>query len=662
MEAPAPSPPPPSEKFTKLETTKQPNNHRSKTKHHHPDPPAAAQVTFRLLCHVRTAGAVIGNSGSVIRRLETLTGSKIKFEEGLPNCHERVVNIVGDAAVEKRISVGEDETADMSKAQEGLLRVFERVVEVESNSENKERENNEFNCCRLLVQTGRVGAVMGKGGKIVDGIRKSSGAKIRVLKKEQVPVCAGPKEELIQITGGILAVKKALLAISRLLQGRTLRGEATRHLSSAGTDLLEYHSVGHSSSADVDKILNSHEDSSSRKVTFKILCSSKIAGGVIGKGGNTIRCLENETGASVNFVSLASGSTERVAIISALESHDPLFSPAQIAAVRVFARCMEVSVDLRLISGLGKDESVSTRLLVGSSQVGCLMDEGGRVSPDISIARGAEIIFVGPDCLPKCAQIGDNVVQITGNYENVKNAVFQLTGRLRESFFSEAECRSGSYSGIPRTSPNGGGETKLSRLSYMDQLYESVRSRITSNYENVKGAVSQITGRLRESFFSEAECRHCSHSGIPRIIPDGGETKLSKLSYVDQLHHLGFVHKSSTSHIPGSQSEPENRARSIRRHVNSSKALTTTTSGLKHQSNVRKEEPKLTVKVEVPEKVFDFVYGENGSNLARLREISGATVIVKDPRPGENSGKVIISGTPERIQIAQSLLHAFISF
>ncbi|KAL7104277.1 hypothetical protein ACP275_08G234200 [Erythranthe tilingii] len=661
MEA-APSPPP-SKKFTKFETAKQPNNHRSptarggassNTKHHHPDHPAAAQVVFRLLCHVRTAGAVIGNSGSVIRRLETLTGSKIQLEEGLPNCHERVVNIVGDAAVEKRISVGEEETADVSKAQEGLLRVFERVLEVERNSENNERENNErneFNCCRLLVQTGRVGAVMGKGGKIVDGIRKSSGAKIRVLKKEQVPVCAGPKDELIQITGGTLAVKKALLAVSRLLQGRTLRGEATRHLSSA-----------HSSSADVDKILNSHEDSSSRKVTFRILCSSRIAGGVIGKGGNTLRCLEKETGASVNFVSPASGSTERVAIISALESHDPLFSPAQIAAVRVFARCMEVSVDLRLISGLGKHESVSARILVGSSQVGCVMDEGGRVSPDISIATGAEIILVGPDCLRKCAQIGDNVVQITGNYENVKNAVFQLTGRLRESFFSEAECGHGSYSGIPRTNPNGGGETKLSRLSYMDQIYESVRSRITSNYENVKSAVSQITGRLREGFFSEAECRHCSHSGIPRISPEGRETKLSKLSYVDQLHHLGFVHKSTTSHIPGSQSEPENSARSIQRHVNNSKALTTITSGLKHQSNVRNEEPKLTVKVVVPEKVFDFVYGENGSNLARLREISGATVVVKDPRPGENTGTVIISGTPERIQIAQTLLHAFISF
>lgn len=206
-----------SQKITKSETTQKVNNHRSSsargggssnTKQHHPDPPAAGQVTFRLLCHVHTAGGVIGSSGSIIKHLETLTGSKIRFEEGIPNCHERVINIVGDAALEKKISVGggeEEGMVDVSKAQEGLMRVFERVLEVEGNARNNENEDNHEHHsngsigCRLLAPTGQIGALMGKGGKIVDGIRKSSGAKIRVLKKEQIPPCAGPEEELIQV-------------------------------------------------------------------------------------------------------------------------------------------------------------------------------------------------------------------------------------------------------------------------------------------------------------------------------------------------------------------------------------------------------------------------------------------------------------------------------
>mgnify|MGYP004717479491 CR=1 FL=1 len=41
---------------------------------------------------------------------------------------------------------------------------------------------------------------MGGGGSIVDGSRRNSGARIRVLKREQIPACATPEEELIQVT------------------------------------------------------------------------------------------------------------------------------------------------------------------------------------------------------------------------------------------------------------------------------------------------------------------------------------------------------------------------------------------------------------------------------------------------------------------------------
>lgn len=202
-----------SQKITKSETKQHVNNHRNSstrgggsnnTKQHHSDPHAPRKVAFRLLCHVHTAGGVIGNSGSIIKQLETLTGSKIRFEEPLPNCHERVINIVDDAASEKKISVGGG-VEDVSGAQEGLMRVFERVLEVEGNARNNETENNNVHhnngtvACRLLAPTGQIGALMGKGGKIVDGIRKSSGAKVRVLKKDQTPLCAAPEEELIQV-------------------------------------------------------------------------------------------------------------------------------------------------------------------------------------------------------------------------------------------------------------------------------------------------------------------------------------------------------------------------------------------------------------------------------------------------------------------------------
>ncbi|THF98401.1 hypothetical protein TEA_025689 [Camellia sinensis var. sinensis] len=59
-----------------------------------------------------------------------------------------------------------------------------------------------------------------------------------------------------------------------------------------------------------------------------------------------------------------------------------------------------------------------------------------------------------------------------------------------------------------------------------------------------------------------------------------------------------------------------------------------------------------TVEIVVPENVIGSIYGENGSNLARLRQISGAKVIVHEPHPGATDRKVIISGTPDETQAA----------
>nr|AFK39431.1 unknown [Lotus japonicus] len=67
-----------------------------------------------------------------------------------------------------------------------------------------------------------------------------------------------------------------------------------------------------------------------------------------------------------------------------------------------------------------------------------------------------------------------------------------------------------------------------------------------------------------------------------------------------------------------------------------------------------------TVEIVVSEHVFSSVYGEDGGNVDRIRQISGASVTVYDPSAGTSQGKVVISGTPDQTFAAQSLLQAFI--
>nr|XP_016448508.1 PREDICTED: flowering locus K homology domain-like [Nicotiana tabacum] len=274
---------------------------------------------------------------------------------------------------------------------------------------------------------------MGKGGAIVDGIRKSTGAKIKVLKKDQLPACAVPEEELIQIMGRTLAVKKALVPISRRLQVCLPADRTTAHVTSEGAvreqsadflldtkpsiPPLQRNAVNHSSvvqslSSDVDRVLNLDADSAQRKVVFRLLCSNDAAGGVIGKGGIIVKALEKDTGASIKFSTPIAGSKDRVATISSLESREPLYSPAQVATVRVFERSLEASRVHRHIPGVGKGGSISARILVGSSEIKCLIAEWERVSSEIGLSRGVEVQLLGAEHAPNCAAENDKVVQV----------------------------------------------------------------------------------------------------------------------------------------------------------------------------------------------------------------------------------------------------------
>ncbi|KAK6911132.1 K Homology domain, type 1 [Dillenia turbinata] len=66
------------------------------------------------------------------------------------------------------------------------------------------------------------------------------------------------------------------------------------------------------------------------------------------------------------------------------------------------------------------------------------------------------------------------------------------------------------------------------------------------------------------------------------------------------------------------------------------------------------------VEIVVPQILLTHIYGENNSNISQIRQISGAKVTINDPKPGATEGVVIVSGTPDQIRAAQSLIHAFI--
>lgn len=169
-------------------------------------------VAFRLLCHASRIGGVIGKSGSVIKQLQQTTGAKIRIEDALPDSPDRVVVVVAQSGLASRVSLrspignvnggddGEGGEMDVSKAQEALLKVFDRILEVAAESGAVGiGVGVGVVSCRLLAEAQQVGSVIGKGGKVVEKIRKESGCKIRVL-TDKLPACAASTDEMIEVS------------------------------------------------------------------------------------------------------------------------------------------------------------------------------------------------------------------------------------------------------------------------------------------------------------------------------------------------------------------------------------------------------------------------------------------------------------------------------
>ena len=204
------SPPPKRQGFATMADPNPKPNHSngpyykpSKSKPHPPPltlPPG--HVAFRLLCHASRIGGVIGKSGNVIKSLQQATGARIRVDDAPPESPDRVIFVVAPAAspggCNGDVDGGEGLEA-VSKAQEALLKVFQRILDVAAESDGVEVGDDRVVSCRLLAEAAQVGSVIGKGGKVVEKIRKDTGCKIRVL-NDRLPACAAPSDEIVEVS------------------------------------------------------------------------------------------------------------------------------------------------------------------------------------------------------------------------------------------------------------------------------------------------------------------------------------------------------------------------------------------------------------------------------------------------------------------------------
>ncbi|XP_057981274.1 KH domain-containing protein At4g18375 [Malania oleifera] len=407
----------------------------------------AEDTVYRFLCPGRKIGSIIGRGGEIVKQLRVDTKSKIRIGETVSGCDERVVTIYSSS---DETNPFEDSDNFVSPAQDALFRVHNRVVADESHGDDESEETPQVTA-RLLVPSDQIGCIIGKGGQIVQNIRSESGAQIRILKDEHLPPCALSTDELVQISGEPSVVKKALYQIASRLHDNPSRSQ--HMLTSAVPNA--YPSVGplvgpaagapimglaplvgtyggyKGDGGDWSRSFYSapRDEGTAKEFALRLVCPTGNIGGVIGKNGVIINQIRQESGAIIKVDSSAAEGDECLISISAKEVFEDTFSPVIEAAVRLQPRCSEkIERDSGIIS-------FTTRLLVPTSRIGCLIGKGGAIITEMRKLTKANIRILPKENLPKIAAEDDELVQISGDLDVAKDALVQITTRLRANLF-----------------------------------------------------------------------------------------------------------------------------------------------------------------------------------------------------------------------------------
>ncbi|GAU14140.1 hypothetical protein TSUD_169650 [Trifolium subterraneum] len=393
-------------------------------------------TVYRYLCPVRKIGSIIGRGGEIVKQLRADTKAKIRIGEfvcpandALIRIHQRV--IAEDLRGGGGRGGGEEDDED---------EVMEKV------------DGGDVVTAKLLVPSDQIGCVIGKGGQIVQNIRSETGAQIRILKDERLPLCALNSDELVQITGEIAVVKKALIQIASRLHDNPSR---TQHLLASavpgaymaggsmggppgGAPIMGMAPLGgyggyKGDVGDYPRSMysGSRDEASVKEFSVRFVCPTANIGGVIGKGGGIINQIRQDSGANIKVDSSATEGDDCLISISTREFFEDSFSPTIEAAVRLQPRCSEkVERDSGILS-------FTSRLLVSSSRIGCLIGKGGTIITEMRRLTKANIRILSKEDLPKIASEDDEMVQISGELDIAKDALVQVLTRLRANLFDK---------------------------------------------------------------------------------------------------------------------------------------------------------------------------------------------------------------------------------
>ncbi|CAL5183718.1 unnamed protein product [Lathyrus oleraceus] len=425
-------------------------------------------VVYRILCPDGVIGSVIGKSGKVINSIRQETRAKVKVVDPFPGAKNRVITIYCHVKDKEEIDAEDefDNDKPLCAAQDALIKVHSAIsnaMEAAGDSEKKRKSKEE---CHILVPSSQSAIMIGKAGATIKRMRVKTRTNIKVISKDAADPehsCAMEFDNFVVITGEPEAVKRALFAVSTIMYKFSPKEDIPLDTSLAETphsiiipsevpiyppgglypasdpiiqprsfpqiigattvqDLHGYADAGnawslYSSSLPVVSSLGA---SQSEELIIRMLCPSGKIGHVIGKGGGTIKRMRQTSGARIEVDDSKACHDDCLITITATESSSDLKSIAVEAVLLLQEKINDED-----------DTPVSIRLLVPSKVIGCIIGRSGSIINEIRKRTKADI-QISRSNKPKYADDNDELVEVVGEVDCVRDALIQIVLRLRE--------------------------------------------------------------------------------------------------------------------------------------------------------------------------------------------------------------------------------------
>ncbi|CAL5333415.1 unnamed protein product [Camellia sinensis] len=327
---------------------------------------------------------------------------------------------------------------------------------------------------------------------------------------------------------------------------------------------------------------------------FRLIVPVLKVGSIIGRKGELIKKMCEETRARIRVLDGPVGSPDRVVLISGKEELEAPLSPAMDAVIRVFKRVSALPES----EGDGKAVGVafsSIRLLVASMQAINLIGKQGSSIKSIQESTGASVRVLANDEVPFYANSDERIVELQGEAPKVLKALESVVGHLRKFLVDRSV--------LPLFE-----KSYNSTVSQERQVDTWADKSLPHGASEIAFGTDYPLSAKRESLFFDRETQletHIPPSGISLYGQDPG--------------------------LSGIRSAGRGRA---------SGPIVT----------------QIAQTMQIPLSYAEDIIGIGGANIAYIRRSSGAVLTVQESRGLPDEITVEIKGTSSQVQTAQQLI------